>query len=130
MIKYIYSNIQFKLYNNAKIFCSPSEKSVLNLYYFGIEVALKGEKPFEITIKIDNANAKMAHKTRKSTRKLPFLTLFYRERRTPKRNAVGSTPITDAKKDRKFAVFSVCYGIFTLSDTMPPRIMREKSKTL
>ena len=84
MIKYMYSNIQFKLCNNAKIFCSPSEKPVLNWYYFGIEVALKGEKPFKITVKIDNFNARIAHKTRKNTRKLLFLTLFYRERRTPK----------------------------------------------
>ena len=59
-------------------------KPVLNWYYFGIEVALKGEKPFKITVKIDNFNARIAHKTRKNTRKLLFLTLFYRERRTPK----------------------------------------------
>ena len=79
-----------------KIFENVSEKSVLNWYYFGIEVALKGEKPFKITVKIDNFNARIAHKTRKNTRKLLFLTLFYRERRTPKRKAPGSSPGSDA----------------------------------
>ena len=83
-----------------KNFENVLEKPVLNWYYFGIEVALKGEKPFKITVKIDNFNARIAHKTRKNTRKLLFLTLFYRERRTPKRNAVGSTPITDAKNHK------------------------------
>ena len=89
-----------------KNFENVLEKPVLNWYYFGIEVALKGEKPFKITVKIDNFNARIAHKTRKNTRKLLFLTLFYRERRTPKRNAVGSTPITDAKT----SVFCGCFS--------------------
>ena len=80
-----------------KNFENVLEKPVLNWYYFGIEVALKGEKPFKITVKIDNFNARIAHKTRKNARKLLFLTLFYRERRTPKRKVSGSNPLGNAR---------------------------------
>ena len=67
-----------------KNFENVSEKPVLNWYYFGIEVALKDEKPFKIAVKIDNFNAKIAHKMRKITRKSLFLTLFCGDPETPK----------------------------------------------
>ena len=56
-------------------------------------------------IKNEAKETKNTHKSARFARKLPILEQFGGSESTPKRNAVGSTPITDAKKPQDIVVF-------------------------
>lgn len=60
---------------------------------------------------------KNTHKSARFARKLPILEQFGGSESTPKRNAVGSTPITDAKKTTRycgFFIFTSTYWFFEI----------------
>ena len=94
-----------KEHNQAKNFLKRARKTGI---VFGIILVWKlfwNLKFTEKTNKISSFRRKILPKMAKSARKSLILIGFWKFFKTPKRNAVGSIPITDAKRPQDNAVF-------------------------